>query len=159
MVNAASSASIRRFFWPPAPISLIMAKAMPPLPIPNPDTESFWKGSARGQLLLQRCTSCSAYRHPPSPLCQECLSMDHEWVAAQGRGTVYSFVVVHQSLRGEAFHVPYVVAVIELAEGPHMLSNVEGSPIEKVAIGMPVQVFFERVNDEISLPKFKPVEV
>jgi uncharacterized protein len=62
-------------------------------------------------------------------------------------------------LRADAFKVPYVVAVVELAEGPHILSNVVGPSVERVNIGIPVQVFFERVSDEISLPKFTPVEV
>ena len=77
---------------------------------------------------------------------------------ASGQGTVYSFVIVREPLRGWKFEVPYVVAIIELAEGPHMLSNVVGIPGEKVKIGMPVSAFFERVNEEISLPKFKPME-
>lgn len=136
-----------------------MEKTVQPLPIPNPDTEPFWHGCARGELLLQRCKSCLAYRHPPSPICPECLSPDHEWVAAEGRGTVYTFVIVRQALKGETFRVPYVVAVIELAEGPHILSNVVGPAVEEVKIGMPVEVFFERISSEISLPKFKSVEV
>lgn len=133
-----------------------MEKTTKPLPIPNPDTEPFWQGCARGQLLLQRCHSCSEYRHPPSPMCHGCLSTDHEWVPAGGHGTVYSFVIVHQPLRGWEAEVPYVVAIIVLDEGPHVLSNVVGVAVERVEIGMPVQVIFEKVTDEISLPKFKP---
>ncbi len=136
-----------------------MQKTTQPLPIPNPDTELFWQGCGRGELLLQRCLSCRSYRHPPSPICYSCLSSENEWVAASGQGTVYSFVIVRESLRGWKFEVPYVVAIIELAEGRHMLSNVVGIPVEHVQIGMRVNVFFEQITDEISLPKFKPVEV
>ena len=136
-----------------------MQKTTQPLPIPNPDTELFWQGCGRSELLLQRCLSCRSYRHPPSPICDTCLSSENEWVPASGQGTVYSFVIVRESLRGWKFAVPYVVAIIELAEGRHMLSNVVGIPVEQVQIGMRVRVFFERVNEEISLPKFKPVEV
>ena len=136
-----------------------MQKTTQPLPIPNPDTELFWQGCGRSELLLQRCLSCRSYRHPPSPICDTCLSSENEWVPASGQGTVYSFVIVRESLRGWKFAVPYVVAIIELAEGRHMLSNVVGIPVEHVQIGMRVRVFFERVNEEISLPKFKPVEV
>ena len=136
-----------------------MQKTTQPLPIPNPDTELFWQGCGRGELLLQRCLSCRSYRHPPSPICDSCLSSENEWVAASGQGTVYSFVIVRESLRGWKFEVPYVVAIIELAEGRHMLSNVVGIPVEHVQIGMRVNVFFEQITDEISLPKFKPVEV
>ena len=134
-------------------------KAARPLPIPNPDTEPFWRGCVQGQLLLQRCLSCQSFRHPPSPICPMCLSADHEWVASNGRGTVYSFVIVHESLRGWGFEVPYVVAIVELNEGPHVLSNVMGVPTEQVRIGMLVQVFFEQITDEIALPKFKPTKV
>ncbi len=136
-----------------------MQKATVPLPIPNPDTEPFWQGCSRSELLLQRCLSCRSYRHPPSPICDACLSSEHEWVRASGKGTVYSFVIVRESLRGWKFEVPYIVAIIELAEGSHILSNVVGVPVERVGIGMPVHVFFEQITDEISLPKFKPVEV
>ena len=136
-----------------------MQKTTQPLPIPNPDTELFWQGCGRSELLLQRCLSCRSYRHPPSPICDTCLSSENEWVPASGQGTVYSFVIVRESLRGLKFAVPYVVAIIELAEGRHMLSNVVGIPVEQVQIGMRVRVFFERVNEEISLPKFKPIEV
>ncbi len=136
-----------------------MEKTTQPLPIPNPDTEPFWQGCGRSKLLLQRCLSCRSYRHPPSPICDSCLSSENEWVPASGQGTVYSFVIVRESLRGWRFEVPYVVAIIELAEGPHMLSNVVGIPVEHVQIGMRVNVFFKQITDEISLPKFKPVEV
>ena len=132
------------------------AKATSVLPIPNPDTEPFWQGCSRGELLLQRCGSCRSYRHPPSPVCAVCLSFDHEWVAATGQGTLYSFVVAHQALQGWIGEVPYVVAIIELVEGPHILSNVVNASPENVKIGMPVKVFFQRVTDEISLPKFQP---
>lgn len=77
---------------------------------------------------------------------------------ASGDGRVYSYVIVWESLRGWQFEVPYIVAIIELAEGPHILSNVVGIPPERVRIGMRVGVFFERVNEEITLPKFKALE-
>ena len=131
----------------------------PTLPIPNPDTEPFWQGCARGELLLQRCASCGSYRHPPSPVCQICLSFDHEWVPSEGHGTVYSFVVVHQALQGWKGEVPYVVAIVALAEGPRIVSNLVNVRPEEVKIGMPVSVLFERVTDEIFLPKFQSADL
>jgi len=80
-------------------------------------------------------------------------------VVADGGGTVYSYAIVHQALRGVALDVPYVVAIIELAEGPHLVSNVVGVPVERVEVGMPVRVFFEKVTETISLAKFRPTEV
>ncbi len=128
-----------------------------PLPILDHDNKPFWDGCARGELLLQRCGDCGAYRHPPRPICDHCLSAKADWVASSGEGTVYSFVVVHR-----AFHpaweeeVPYVVAIVELAEGPHVMTNIVDTPPETVTVGMPVRVTFDKVTDEISLPKFRP---
>ena len=82
--------------------------------------------------------------------------MDHEWVPVGGHGTVYSFVIVHQPLRGWEDEVPYVVVIIELDEGPHILSNVVGVAPDRVDIGLSVQVIFEQATKEIALPKFKP---
>ena len=136
-----------------------MAKAAKPLPFPTADSEPFWLGCKRSELLLQRCTSCQTYRHPPSPRCQKCLSASHEWARASGRGTVYSYVVVHQALH-PAFEdeVPYVVAIVELAEGPHMLSNLIDVAIDRVRVGMPLSVCFQPASDEITLAKFRPVQ-
>ena len=129
-----------------------------PLPIvADIEAQSFWEGCARGELLLQRCTDCGAYRHPPSPICPDCLSATHEWVPASGNATVYSFVVVqHAFNRWFEDQVPYAVAVVELEEGPHMLSNVVDVLPDQVTIGMKVRVCFDRVSDEVALPKFQP---
>ena len=77
---------------------------------------------------------------------------------ANEKGIVYSYVIAHEALRGWTGEVPYVVAIIELAEGPHMISNVVGTPIDRVQIGMPVSVFFEPEGEEIFLPKFRAAE-
>ncbi len=80
------------------------------------------------------------------------------WTAASGRGTVYSFAIVRQALdKAWVADVPYCVAIVALEEGPHLLSNVTGIEIEAIEVGLPVQVFFDRVSEEIALPKFRPV--
>lgn len=136
-----------------------MANAAKPLPIPNPDTQPFWDGCARGELLLQRCLSCRTYRHPPSPRCHVCLSANHEWIRASGRGALYSYVVVHHALNPAwEEDVPYIVAIIELAEGPHIMSNLVDVPKDRVSIGMALTVCFQRASDEFVLPKFRPAE-
>jgi len=124
------------------------------------DSQPFWDACAREQLVVQRCRACATSRFPPSPICPECLSAEHDWLAAAGAGTVYSFVIVREALN-PAFkdEVPYVVAIIELAEGPHMLSNVVGVPVERVRIGMPVRVSFERLSDDVVVPKFRPADI
>lgn len=121
----------------------------------NPDSQPFWDGCARDELLLQRCRVCHTYRHPPSPICPQCYSEQHDWLPASGRGAVYTFTVVRQGFgRGWDARVPYVVAVIELEEGPRILSEVVDVAPESVAIGMPVAVTFRALDGEAKLPLF-----
>jgi uncharacterized OB-fold protein len=116
-----------------------------------------WDGTERKELLLQRCSACAVFRHPPSPICQSCLSAAHEWVAASGRGTVYTYAVVRQALgRGWEDKLPYVVAVIELDEGPRFLTNLVDVEPEAVQIGMPVEVTYVERADAATLPLFRP---
>jgi uncharacterized OB-fold protein len=129
----------------------------PVIPAANFDTQPFWEGCARGELLLQRCTACGAYRHPPSPICATCLSDKHEWVNASGRGKLYTFVVVRETrARGWDKMVPYVLAVVTLEEGPRMLTNVINIEPEAVTIDMPVEVTFAELDGTTKLPLFQP---
>ena len=130
-----------------------------PVPTPSTQTKPFWDGCARGELLIQRCKSCQTVWHPPSPLCPNCFSTDYDWTPASGRGTVYTYSVIHHPFRKIwEPHVPYVLAVIELAEGPKLLSNVIDVAPDAVQVGMPVAVTFQPVSDTISLPLFRPVQ-
>ena len=126
-----------------------------PLPIANRDAEPLRQASARGGLWLQRSSTCHEFRHPPNPHCSSCHSPVREGAVADGRGTVYRYVVEHQPLT----EVPYAGAVIELTEGPRFVTNVVGVSIEEVEIGLPVRGSFERAIDSISLARFKPTEV
>lgn len=129
----------------------------PTLPLANPDTKPFWDGCVRGEFLLQRCAACGAYRHPPSPTCARCLGDRCEWVAASGSGTVYSFTVVReQRAPGWDAMVPYVLTVVALAEGPHVLTNLTNVRPEDVRIGMAVEVTFAELGDGAKLPLFQP---
>lgn len=126
-------------------------------PVPNAETQAFWDGCKQGQFLLQRCASCGAHRHPPGPICSRCLSDRFEWIPARGTGTVYSFTVVReQRAPGWSELVPYVLTVVELDEGPHVLTNVIDVAPENVRIGMPVEVTFAALGDSIALPVFRP---
>jgi uncharacterized OB-fold protein/acyl dehydratase len=128
-----------------------------PRPAVNQDTSFFWEGARRGELLIQRCSSCGALRHPPRPACPSCRSLEWETQRASGRGTVHSYVVHHHP-PVPGFDPPYVVALVELEEGTRLISNlVEVDPAE-VAIGMPVEIVFDRIDDELTLPLFKAVE-
>ncbi|MCA1833357.1 MAG: bifunctional MaoC family dehydratase N-terminal/OB-fold nucleic acid binding domain-containing protein [Actinomycetota bacterium] len=126
-------------------------------PSMNDDTKFFWDGVAQGKLLIQRCSSCGSLRHPPRPMCGACRSLDWDTVTSSGRGEVYSFVVHHYPpIPG--FETPYVVALIALEEGVRIVSNVIGVEPSGVAIGLPVQVSFQAVDDSLTVPLFRPTE-
>lgn len=128
-----------------------------PLPRPTELSRPFWEGTRRHQLLLQRCLRCGAYRFTPQVLCRECHGEDYEWAATSGRGTLYSFTTIWQP-QTPAFQedVPYVLAIVQLQEGPLMLTNLVGCAGEALRIDLPVVVQFEDVTDEITLYKFRP---
>ena len=128
-------------------------------PLPRIDEESrgYWEALARHELYLQRCRDCGTLRFYPRALCPSCLSSAVEWVRASGRGTVYTFTVTHQNQApGFREELPYVLAIVELAEGVRMMTNIVGCAPDAVRIGMPVEVVFEDVAPEITLAKFHP---
>ena len=126
-----------------------------PLPRPTPLSRPHWEGCAEGVLRVQRCDDCGGFVFVPSLVCGSCQGMKLSWVESCGRGTLYSYTTVHRPQQPQ-FEVPYVVAIVELEEGWHMLSNLIDVPIDEVAIGMPLEVVFERKSDEIVLPYFRP---
>ena len=126
------------------------------LPKPTPETQHFWDGTRAGELRLQRCTRCGHSYFPPRPFCPECGSRAVEVYAASGRATLHSYVIHHRPMPG--FEPPYAIAVVALEEGPRMMTNlveVEQTP-EALVLDMPLEVTFEPVSDEITLPLFKP---
>lgn len=133
-----------------------MAEAKP-LPHLYEDELQFWEGACRGELRLPRCAACGEVWWPAGPVCPRCLSDQVAWFAASGRGRVASWVVFHKAyFPGFAADVPYNVAWIELEEGPRLTSNVIDVRNEDLRVGLPVEVVFERLSDEIALPKFRP---
>ena len=136
-----------------------MAEYKKPLPSPDSDTKDFWKGAKRHELLLQKCSACGSYRFPPSPMCPNCFSMDFKWEKVSGKGEVYTFTIVRVAVRPEWMSdVPYVLATIKLDEGVRMVSKVVGCKPEDVKIGMKVQVVFDDVTEQFTIPEFKPVD-
>lgn len=133
------------------------AKARRPRPVINRDNAGFWEGVSRHTLLIQRCGGCRTLRFPWLPGCQACGSLEWDTVEASGTGTVYSYVVMHHP-PFPAFDPPYAVGLIELAEGVRMVSNVIGVHCDKVRIGMPVQLEFLPVDEELELPVFRGIE-
>ncbi|HXK33905.1 MAG TPA: Zn-ribbon domain-containing OB-fold protein [Dehalococcoidia bacterium] len=128
------------------------------IPAPTPETQEFWDGARRGELRIQRCRSCGKAYFFPRPFCPNCSSRDVEWFTASGRGKLYSYIINHRAAYGWDDAVPYCIAVVELEEGPRMMTNIVGVEItpENLPIDMPVEVTFEKQTDEITLPLFKP---
>lgn len=135
------------------------ARYQRPLPIPDAESEHYWQGARRHQLVIQRCGDCDFYIHYPKGRCPQCQSLNVTESVVSGRGTVYSFSIVHVKL-APGFDPPYVVALVELDEqaGLRLVTNIVQSPIEAIHIGMPVDVVFEDVTPEITLPFFRPAE-
>lgn len=125
------------------------------LPLLTPDTAPFWQGGENGLLNICHCGSCQHFFHPPAPVCPQCMSSEVGPRAVSGRGTVASFTVNHQAWVPD-LPVPYVVAIVELAEQPGLrfVSNIVGVTPDEVHIDMPVRVTFEQVED-VWLPLFK----
>jgi len=128
-----------------------------PLPQITPEMRPFWDAARRHQLVVQRCGGCGTHRFPARDICSRCLSREAEWVPVSGRGSVFSWAVMHQVYHpGFAADVPYAVVVVELEEGARLVSNVGGCPFGDLAPGMPVEVTFDDVTPEVTLPKFRP---
>jgi uncharacterized OB-fold protein len=121
----------------------------------------FFAAASEGVLLIRRCRACEAFMSPTGglgtplrPRCAICFSPELEWAPAGGRGTLYSFAIQHQ-VYDAAFDVPYNLAVVELDEGVRLTTNVVGCANDELWIGMPLEVTFERVSDEVAIPKFR----
>jgi uncharacterized protein len=127
-----------------------------PLPRLTADNRPFWEATKRRELRLQRCNGCGRFRYPPAPVCPECLSEDAEWTRVSGRGTVSTFVVFHKIyFPSFARDVPYNVVQVELDEGPRLTANLVDVANEQIRVGMSVEVVFDDVTPEITLPRFR----
>ena len=128
-----------------------------PFPARDRDTTPFWEAQAQHELKFQRCSQCQHVRFPVGPMCPQCRSFDFDWIASSGRGTVYSYTVVHRPIAAGQ-PLPTVIAVIALedAGGVRMISNLVGTRPEDVAIGMPVELVWEDMSAELAIPRFRP---
>jgi uncharacterized OB-fold protein len=137
------------------PTSASHGEVAKPLPVISDYNRPFWEGARRHELRLQRCNSCRKFWAPNGPVCPHCFSEDYSWDKVQGRGKIAAWVVFHKVYHPAfATDVPYNVAFVELDEGPRIIANVIGVRNDELRIGMPVEVVFEDVTDEITLPKF-----
>jgi uncharacterized protein len=128
-----------------------------PIPQPTPETRHFWEGTRAGELRLQRCDACAQVYFPPRPFCPKCASRDVSVFRASGRAKLYSYVINQRN--HPAFEGPYSIAVVQLDEGPRMMTNIVDCPQtpEALVLDMPLEVTFEPQNEDIHLPMFRPV--
>jgi uncharacterized protein len=126
-----------------------------PLPVATPETQHFWDGTAVGELRLQRCRGCGSVYFPPQPSCPRCSSAVVEVIRSAGRGSLYSYVI--SNLAAPGFTPPYVTGVVELEEGPRLLTNIVDVAPEpdQLPLDLPVEVVYETVGD-VTLPLFRP---
>lgn len=129
-----------------------------PLPRPTPESQPFWDGCKAHELRLQRCRPCGEAFFYPRNVCPRCLGPELEWFRASGRGRLHTFSILHVAGRKPPLEPPFVLAVIELEEGPRMLSNLVGVEPDpaRISCEMPVVVEFADVTDECTLPRFRP---
>ncbi len=118
------------------------------------DNRFFWEGLVQHKLLIQRCASCHRLQHPPAPMCPGCHSFEMEAIEASGRGIIHSFVVAHHPPI-PPFEYPNVIVLVELEEGTRLVSRLVGTQPDDVAIGMPVAVEFEKVDEGLVLHRFR----
>lgn len=129
-----------------------------PLPVPTAWSKPFWEGAKQHKLLLKKCKACGHIDHPPYLYCTSCANEDeYEWIEASGKATLYAYAV---NIYGVPFafmeDLPYVTALVDLAEGPRMISNIVDSDPKELKNGMELKVVFEEVTPNVILPKWKP---
>jgi len=128
-----------------------------PSPLADTTTLPFWRAAAEHRLVVQRCTACGHTRLPPAPICPECRSDEAGWHEVPGRGEVYTYTIVHRPIAAGQ-PLPTLVAVIALedAGGVRLISNLVDTSPEDVAIGLPVELVWEDMSDELAIPRFRP---
>jgi uncharacterized OB-fold protein len=128
----------------------------PPLPAIGPDTAPFYEAARRGELRFQRCAECGTWRHYPRPACSACQSRHFSWERASGRGTVYTWTIVHgPTLPAFEASLPYNVVDVLLDEGIHFVSQVLDCPADALRAGLPVEAIFVPVSEAVTLVKFR----
>ena len=133
-------------------------KPSKPKPRPAPESSPYWEAAKEHRLALPQCYDCAQFWFPPSRTCPHCLSMNFAFKSVSGRGKVFSFVTFHRVYRPAfAEDVPYVVALVELDEGPRLLTNILGVSPDEVRCEMAVEVVFDDYDADVSIPKFRPV--
>jgi uncharacterized OB-fold protein len=134
-----------------------MTAAARPLPRVDGDAKPFWDATRAGRLVLQRCTACGTWRFPPGLVCRSCASTSAEWVPAAGRGHLHAVTVVHRTpIAAFRDDVPYFLGLVDLDEGVRLMARL--APADRPPpIGARLELAFEHVDDEVTLPTFREV--
>ena len=128
-----------------------------PLPVVTEESRPFWDACQQGKLLLHYCDECHQYQFYPRLYCMQCGSNALHWVEASGQGVIYSYTIIHQNKSPEYVNdTPYNVAIVQLEEGPRLMSNIVDSDSVEMRVELPVTVIFDQVTDSITLPRFRP---
>ena len=135
-----------------------MSDATRPRPQPTPETQHFWAGTREHEIRLQRCDACAHAYFPPRPFCPACGNRKVSVFKASGRAWLYSYVIHHRPVPG--FTPPYAIAVVQLEEGPRMMTNIVDCPAtpEALQLDMALEPAFEKLDDAITLPLFRPAK-
>ena len=143
---------------PTGPRAEVVDEPGMPTPVPEvaPELAEFWAATSEGRLLLRRCTACGEAIWYPRPICPFCHSTATVWEQASGSGHVYTFSVVRRGI-GAYADAPYVLAYVELAEGPRVMTNIVDCDLDSVRIGQEVELVFHRASESTALPRFRPV--
>ena len=136
---------------------------VPEIPLLRPridyDNQGFWEGIKQHRLVFQKCKTCGLIIHRPRHMCPRCNAMDMEWAPSTGKGHIYSWVnFVYVNAAYPGIKVPYIVAVTEMLEGVRLVANMHDITREEIFVGMPVEVVFEDIADDLTLPRFKKRE-
>jgi uncharacterized OB-fold protein len=127
------------------------------LPTPDENTQAYWDGTREGKLLIKRCADCGRAHFYPRPFCPHCWSENVTWEQASGRGTLYTYSVVHvNDLPPFPERVPYVAAIVDLEEGPRVMTNIVDADFDALQVGMPVEVTFREETEAVTLALFRP---
>lgn len=131
-----------------------------PIPIPTPESDFFWAKVSQHELWIQRCVDCLKPFFYPRMVCPHCLSDKIEWFEVSGRGSLYSYMINHRPAPGFEEDSPYAIAIVQLEEGPRMMSNIVGieNTPENLILDMPLRVVFEDITPAVTIPKWRPDE-
>ena len=135
-----------------------MAQVVKPLPQPTPETQPFWDSCRNHEMKLPRCQDCGRFHFYPRAMCPHCWSPNLEWVKTSGQGNLHSYIINHRPAPGFEDDTPYVIAIVELEEGVRMMSNLVGVEPDPsmLSLDMALQISYEDVSDQITMPKFRP---